>query len=153
MSRDIAETPPAWPAGLGFASAGHLRGRWPSQRYRERVRQLSEDTLVTERTAGGGPGTADGGSCNDGAELRVASRAGTRRLPPGIVAFIVRGGHVALGPAREARIAEMVEAARPVWETTGDRDALQQYLKDHGCSRVEAVFVPSVSSTIRRWIY
>ncbi|WP_143675104.1 hypothetical protein [Streptomyces sp. JV178] len=42
---------------------------------------------------------------------------------------------------RSARIAAMQEAARPVWETTGDSDALQQFLKDNECHGVEAVFV------------
>ncbi|WP_328887926.1 hypothetical protein [Streptomyces sp. NBC_00316] len=42
---------------------------------------------------------------------------------------------------RSARIAAMQETARPVWETTGDTDALQQFLKDNGCHGVEAVFV------------
>ncbi|MGQ5636343.1 MULTISPECIES: hypothetical protein [unclassified Streptomyces] len=42
---------------------------------------------------------------------------------------------------RSARIAAMQEAARPVWEATGDKDALQQFLKDNGCHGVEAVFV------------
>jgi endo-1,4-beta-D-glucanase Y len=32
-------------------------------------------------------------------------------------------------------------APRPVWEATGDTDALQQVLKDNGCRGVEAVFV------------
>ncbi len=35
----------------------------------------------------------------------------------------------------------MQETARPVWEVSGDRDALQQFLKDNGCHGVEAVFV------------
>lgn len=35
----------------------------------------------------------------------------------------------------------MVEEARPIWESTSDTDALQQYLKDHNCNGVEAVFV------------
>jgi hypothetical protein len=48
---------------------------------------------------------------------------------------------MALGPAQEARIAAMINEARPVWASTGDPDALQQYLKDHGCNGVEAVFV------------
>jgi anti-sigma regulatory factor (Ser/Thr protein kinase) len=43
------------------------------------------------------------------------------------------GDHVGLDPAREARVAAMVEEARPVWESTGNADALQQYLKDHNC--------------------
>jgi hypothetical protein len=42
---------------------------------------------------------------------------------------------------RSARIAAMQETARPVWEATGDTDALQQFLKDNGCHGVEAVFV------------
>ncbi|MFD2282524.1 hypothetical protein ACFSUJ_24970 [Streptomyces lusitanus] len=42
---------------------------------------------------------------------------------------------------RTARIAAMQETARPVWEATGDTDALQQFLKDNGCHGVEAVFV------------
>lgn len=42
---------------------------------------------------------------------------------------------------RSARIAAMQETARPVWEATGDRDALQQFLKDNGCHGLEAVFV------------
>ncbi|WP_163016229.1 hypothetical protein [Streptomyces sp. Tu 4128] len=42
---------------------------------------------------------------------------------------------------RTARIAVMQETARPVWEATGDTDALQQFLKDNGCHGVEAVFV------------
>ncbi|GAA5022533.1 hypothetical protein [Streptomyces siamensis] len=42
---------------------------------------------------------------------------------------------------RSARIAGMREAARPVWEATGDTDVLQQYLKDNGCQGVDAVFV------------
>ncbi|MFI7499514.1 hypothetical protein ACIBVL_13560 [Streptomyces sp. NPDC049687] len=42
---------------------------------------------------------------------------------------------------RSARIAAMQETARPVWEATGDSDALQQFLKDNGCHGVEAVFV------------
>ncbi|MGV9395648.1 hypothetical protein [Streptomyces sp. NPDC003668] len=33
------------------------------------------------------------------------------------------------------------ETARPVWEATSDKDALQQFLKDDGCNGVEAVFV------------
>ncbi|MCX4993769.1 hypothetical protein [Streptomyces sp. NBC_00568] len=35
----------------------------------------------------------------------------------------------------------MRETARPVWQATGDTDALQQYLSDNGCHGVEAVFV------------
>lgn len=35
----------------------------------------------------------------------------------------------------------MVEEARPMWGDTQDTDALQQYLKDHGCNGMEAVFV------------
>ncbi|OKK11844.1 hypothetical protein AMK33_10660 [Streptomyces sp. CB02400] len=35
----------------------------------------------------------------------------------------------------------MRETARPVWEATSDRDALQQFLKDNGCHGVEVVFV------------
>ncbi|WP_432187544.1 hypothetical protein [Streptomyces sp. Tue6028] len=35
----------------------------------------------------------------------------------------------------------MQESARPVWEATGDTDALQQFLKDNGCHGVEAVLV------------
>ncbi len=35
----------------------------------------------------------------------------------------------------------MQEMARPVWEVTGDSDALQQFLKDNGCHGVEAVLV------------
>ncbi|WP_326665554.1 hypothetical protein [Streptomyces canus] len=46
-----------------------------------------------------------------------------------------------LDAERSARIAAMQEAARPVWEATGDTDALQQFLKDNGCHGVEAVFV------------
>jgi hypothetical protein len=42
---------------------------------------------------------------------------------------------------RSARIAAMQETARPVWEATGDTDALQQFLKDNGCHGLEAVFV------------
>ncbi|WP_328860444.1 hypothetical protein [Streptomyces sp. NBC_00306] len=42
---------------------------------------------------------------------------------------------------RSARIAAMRETARPIWETTGDTAALQQFLKDNGCHGVEAVFV------------
>ncbi len=42
---------------------------------------------------------------------------------------------------RSARIAVMQETARPFWEATGDTDALQQFLKDHGCDGVEAVVV------------
>ncbi|MFJ4691706.1 hypothetical protein [Streptomyces sp. NPDC088766] len=42
---------------------------------------------------------------------------------------------------RLASIAAMRETARPVWEATGDTDALQQFLKDNGCHGVEAVFV------------
>ncbi|MFE2564659.1 hypothetical protein [Streptomyces mirabilis] len=42
---------------------------------------------------------------------------------------------------RSARIAAMQETARPVWEATGDTDALQQFLKDNGCHGGEAVFV------------
>jgi hypothetical protein len=42
---------------------------------------------------------------------------------------------------RSARIAAMKETARPVWEASGDTDALQQFLKDKGCHGVEAVFV------------
>ncbi|MFE2263363.1 hypothetical protein [Streptomyces griseosporeus] len=42
---------------------------------------------------------------------------------------------------RSARIAAMEEAARPVWEATGDTDALQQFLKDRGCHGVDAVIV------------
>ncbi|MFG1668766.1 hypothetical protein [Streptomyces sp. Y7] len=44
---------------------------------------------------------------------------------------------------RSARIAAMQETARPVWEATGDTDALQRFLKDNGCHGVEAVFVTS----------
>lgn len=43
--------------------------------------------------------------------------------------------------ARTARIAAMQETAQPVWETSGDTDALQQFLKDNGCHGAEAVFV------------
>ena len=43
--------------------------------------------------------------------------------------------------ARVERIAAMQEAARPLWEQTGDTDVLQQFLKDNGCHGVEAVFV------------
>jgi hypothetical protein len=42
---------------------------------------------------------------------------------------------------RTARIAAMQESARPVWESTHDAAALQQFLKDNGCHGVEAVFV------------
>ncbi|MFF4274089.1 hypothetical protein [Streptomyces sp. NPDC001536] len=42
---------------------------------------------------------------------------------------------------RSSRIAATQEAARPVWEATGDPDALQQFLKDNGCHGVEAVVV------------
>ncbi|MFD7936990.1 hypothetical protein ACFV4T_21085 [Streptomyces sp. NPDC059755] len=42
---------------------------------------------------------------------------------------------------RTARIAAMQVTARPVWEATGDTDALQQFLKDNECHGVEAVFV------------
>lgn len=42
---------------------------------------------------------------------------------------------------RSARIAAMQETARPVWESTGDTDALQQFLKDNGCHGVEATVV------------
>ncbi|MGW6902171.1 hypothetical protein ACWGF2_37140 [Streptomyces sp. NPDC054919] len=35
----------------------------------------------------------------------------------------------------------MQETARPFWETTGDTDAPQQFLKDNGCHGMEAVFV------------
>ncbi|MEV6406158.1 hypothetical protein AB0M58_24880 [Streptomyces bobili] len=35
----------------------------------------------------------------------------------------------------------MQETAWPVWEATGDTDALQQFLKDNGCHGAEAVFV------------
>ncbi|WP_250399486.1 hypothetical protein [Streptomyces cellostaticus] len=42
---------------------------------------------------------------------------------------------------RSARIAAMQETARPVWEASGDTDALQQFLRDNGCHGVEAVFV------------
>ncbi|AWE50347.1 hypothetical protein [Streptomyces nigra] len=42
---------------------------------------------------------------------------------------------------RAARVAVMQETARPFWEATGDTDALQQILKDHGCDGVEAVVV------------
>ncbi|MFG3551840.1 hypothetical protein [Streptomyces sp. NPDC047725] len=45
------------------------------------------------------------------------------------------------GAERSARIAAMEETARPLWQATGDRDALQQFLKDNGCHGVEAVFV------------
>ncbi|MEV7451364.1 hypothetical protein [Streptomyces nigra] len=42
---------------------------------------------------------------------------------------------------RSARIAVMQETARPLCEATGDTDALQQFLKDHGCDGVEAMLV------------
>ncbi|MFE0917113.1 hypothetical protein ACFW24_04950 [Streptomyces nigra] len=42
---------------------------------------------------------------------------------------------------RSARIAVMQETARPLWEATGDTDALQQFLKDDGCDGVEAMLV------------
>ncbi|MFG3180875.1 MULTISPECIES: hypothetical protein [Streptomyces] len=42
---------------------------------------------------------------------------------------------------RSARIAVMQETARPFWAATGDTDALQQFLKDHGCDGVEAMLV------------
>ena len=42
---------------------------------------------------------------------------------------------------RLARTAAPQETARPVRETTGDADTLQQCLKDNGCHGVEAVFV------------
>ncbi|MFC8816863.1 hypothetical protein [Streptomyces rochei] len=42
---------------------------------------------------------------------------------------------------RSARIVAIQETARPVWEATGDKDALQQFLKDNGCNGVEAMFV------------
>ncbi|MEV0090230.1 hypothetical protein [Streptomyces sp. NPDC050738] len=42
---------------------------------------------------------------------------------------------------RTTRIAAMQETARPLWETTGDRNALQQFLKDNGCHGVDAVLV------------
>jgi hypothetical protein len=48
---------------------------------------------------------------------------------------------VAFSAERSARIAAMQETARTVWEATGDKDALQQFLKDNGCHGVEAVFV------------
>jgi hypothetical protein len=48
---------------------------------------------------------------------------------------------VSFDAERSARIAAMQETARPVWESTGDTDALQQVLKDNGCHGVEAVFV------------
>lgn len=35
----------------------------------------------------------------------------------------------------------MLESARPIWEATGDTDALQQWLKDYNCHGVEAVLV------------
>ncbi|WP_158711564.1 hypothetical protein [Streptomyces xylophagus] len=45
------------------------------------------------------------------------------------------------GAERSVRIAAMQETARPIWQATGDRNALQQFLKDNGCHGVEAVFV------------
>ncbi|MGW1070134.1 hypothetical protein ACWD4F_37225 [Streptomyces aureus] len=42
---------------------------------------------------------------------------------------------------RSARISVVQESARPVWESTGDTDALQQFLKDNGCHGAEAVLV------------
>lgn len=48
---------------------------------------------------------------------------------------------MSIGPERSARIATMTESARPVWEATGDTDALQQWLKDHHCHGVDAVLV------------
>ncbi|WP_351236141.1 hypothetical protein [Streptomyces sp. NPDC002133] len=35
----------------------------------------------------------------------------------------------------------MAEATRPVWEASGDTDALQQWLKDHSCHGVDAMRV------------
>jgi hypothetical protein len=48
---------------------------------------------------------------------------------------------VTLEPGCKARIASMTEEARPLWETTGSTDELQQYLKDHDCHGVDAVMV------------
>ncbi|MCL6735232.1 hypothetical protein [Streptomyces neyagawaensis] len=42
---------------------------------------------------------------------------------------------------RSARIAAWTERARPIWETTGDTDALQRFLKDNDCHGIEAVRV------------
>ncbi|MGJ5828969.1 hypothetical protein [Streptomyces ossamyceticus] len=42
---------------------------------------------------------------------------------------------------RSTRIAAWAEHARPIWETTGDAGALQQFLKDNDCHGVEAVRV------------
>ncbi|MEU4172076.1 hypothetical protein AB0F46_34990 [Streptomyces sp. NPDC026665] len=42
---------------------------------------------------------------------------------------------------RSARIGALRESARPLWEATGDTDALQQFLKDNGCHGAEAVLV------------
>ncbi|GAA3375626.1 hypothetical protein GCM10020367_44140 [Streptomyces sannanensis] len=48
---------------------------------------------------------------------------------------------MSVGPERSARIAAMLESARPVWEAARETDALQQWLKDHGCHGVDAVLV------------
>ncbi|MEV6394815.1 hypothetical protein AB0M39_08565 [Streptomyces sp. NPDC051907] len=48
---------------------------------------------------------------------------------------------MAIGPERSARIAAMLESARPLWEATQNTDALQQWLKDHDCHGVDAVIV------------
>ena len=34
----------------------------------------------------------------------------------------------------------MTETARPFWEASRDPRALQQFLKDHGCNGIDAVF-------------
>jgi len=43
------------------------------------------------------------------------------------------------GAERPARIAAAADAARPVWEATGDTDVLRQRLEDDGLHGVDAV--------------
>jgi hypothetical protein len=48
---------------------------------------------------------------------------------------------VSIAPERSARIATLLESARPVWEATPDTDSLQLWLKDNDCHGADAVFV------------
>lgn len=54
---------------------------------------------------------------------------------------VVHEFHRDPGAARDARIAAVVELARPGWEAARDTDALQAFLKENGCHGAEATRV------------